>query len=364
MSKTTNHQVLQDTYRIFLDNNKDYEKTCEHLGLKRATLNARIHKYRKENNINPYEDELNVMGKKPIDRVKEDLQEIEVPNLLNNPDEPIEELVNRLTTHFKRTKLHQEEKRWRQIDVHTDEPIGLAWLGDPHIDDPHCDWVTLRRDLNIIKTTKGLRGCSLGDQTNNWVGRLSRLYENHTVTKQDSWRLVEWLIREMNPLLLIAGNHDMWSGNSDPVKWMMRKHQIYETWQARLELNFPNGKKVKIIASHDFPGHSMWNNLHGQMKAAKFLSTAHLYIAGHKHNWALQQMELPENDMCVWLARARGYKFYDEHAMRYGFEEQQYGHSICTIINPQATNKTDLMICFANLEEGADYLTWKRNKLK
>lgn len=362
--RVTNQQVLADTYRTFLDNKKDYDKTCEHLGLKRATLNARIHKYRKENNINPYEDEINVMGKKPIDRVKEDLQEMVVPQLVNNPDEPIDELIERLTVNFERTKLHQDEKRWRQVDVNTDEPIGLAWLGDPHIDDPHCDWVTLRRDLKIIKETRGLRGCSLGDQTNNWVGRLSRLYENHTVTKQDSWRLVEWLIREMDPLLLIAGNHDMWSGNSDPVKWMMKKHQIYETWQARLELNFPNGKKVKIIASHDFPGHSMWNNLHGQMKAAKFLSTAHLYIAGHKHNWALQQMELPENDMCVWLARARGYKFYDEHAIRYGFEEQRYGHSICTIINPKATNKTDLMICFANLEEGADYLKWKRKKVK
>ena len=38
-------------------------------------------------------------------------------------------------------------------------------------------------------------------------------------------RLVEWLIREMNPLILIAGNHDMWSGNSDPVQWMKRPHR-------------------------------------------------------------------------------------------------------------------------------------------
>ena len=59
-----------------------------------------------------------------------------------------------------------------------------------------------------------------------------------------------------------------------------------------------------------------------------------------------------------------GYKFYDEHALRFGFEEQRYGHAICTIINPQATNKTDLMICFSNLEEGAEYLKWKRHKVK
>lgn len=365
MSRNTNYSVLAETYNTFIENNKDYDKTCQQLGLKRCTLNARIHKYRKQNDINAYEDEANSMGKKkPYQQIKEELSEIIIPSLKHGADEPIEELIDRLTTNFKRTKLHEDEKRWRQVNVNTDKPIGIAWLGDPHVDDPYCDWVTLRRDLKIIKNTKGLYGASLGDHTNNWVGRLSRLYENHTVTKADSWRLVEWLIREMDPILLIAGNHDMWSGNSDPVKWMMRKHQIYEKWQTRLELVFPNEKKVKIFASHDFPGHSMWNPLHGQMKSAKFLSSAHLYIAGHKHNWALQQIELPENDTCCWLARARGYKFYDEHAIRYGFEEQRYGHAICTIINPQATNETDLMLCFSNLEEGAEYLKWKRHKVK
>jgi hypothetical protein len=362
MAKTTNYQLYVDTYNTFLNNQKNYDKTCKELEVSKSTLCARLWKYRKANDINPTQETKNL--NKPYEIVKKELQEITVPNLKHDPDEPIDQLINRLTDNFKRTKLHEDEKRWRPVQVNTDKPIGIAWLGDPHIDDPYCDWVTLRRDLRIIKNTKGLYGASLGDQTNNWVGRLARLYENHTVTKKDSWRLVEWLIREMEPLILIAGNHDMWSGNSDPVQWMKRPHQIYEKWQSRLQLEFPNKKKVKIIASHDFPGHSMWNNLHGQMKAAKFLSSAHLYIAGHKHNWALQQIELPENDICCWLARARGYKFYDEHALRFGFEEQRYGHAICTIINPQATNKTDLMICFSNLEEGAEYLKWKRHKVK
>ena len=93
MTKTTNHQVLQDTYRILLDNKKDYKKTCEHLGLKRATLNARLHKYRKENNITPYEDEHNVMGKNTIDRVIDDITEIVVHKLVHTSDATIKAII-------------------------------------------------------------------------------------------------------------------------------------------------------------------------------------------------------------------------------------------------------------------------------
>jgi hypothetical protein len=346
--------TYKHTYDVFISNNKDHEKTVQQLGISLANLNRRLWKYRKENNIDASSEEIKKISSQP---------EMVIPDL-GEEDMPVGDLVNRLTKDFQRKQNYREQKRWIPIQVTTDKPIGLAWMGDPHIDDPYCDWVTLRRDLNIIKNTSGMRGCSLGDQTNNWVGRLSRLYENHTVTKQQSWKLVEWLIKEMDPFLLIAGNHDLWSGNSDPVQWMKRPHTLYEQWTARIELQFPNGKKIRIIVSHDFAGHSMWNNLHGQMKAAKFLSSAHLYIAGHKHNWALSQIELPENDMCCWLGRARGYKFYDEFATKLGYEEQRYGHSICTIINPKANNKTDLMLCFANLEEGAEYLKWKRKQIK
>lgn len=273
-----------------------------------------------------------------------------------------DELVERMTDSFNRKKENHEARRWIPLKVNSNAPMGLAWLGDPHVDDDGCDWPTLRRHVKCIQETEGLHGCSIGDVSNNWVGRLAALYANQSATAKEAWKLVEWLIKEIDPLILIAGNHDMWSGAGDPVNWMKKPHTVYEDWSARIQLNFPNGTNTRLIAAHDMAGHSMWNQLHGPMKQAKFLQNADFYIAGHKHTWALSQIELPEADRTPWLARARGYKFFDDYAVKLSLEEQHYGHSIAMIIDPNEDSPVRRVTCFADLEEGADYLTYKRKK--
>jgi len=280
------------------------------------------------------------------------------------PDEDLspDELVERMTNSFNRKKENHEARRWIPLKVNSNAPMGLAWLGDPHVDDDGCDWPTLRRHVKCIQDTEGLHGCSIGDVSNNWVGRLAALYANQSATAKEAWKLVEWLIKEIDPLILIAGNHDMWSGAGDPVNWMKKPHTVYEDWSARIQLCFPNGSNTRLIAAHDMAGHSMWNQLHGPMKQAKFLQNADFYIAGHKHTWALSQIELPEANRTPWLARARGYKFFDDYAVKLSLEEQHYGHSIAMIIDPNEENPVRRVTCFADLEEGADYLTYKRKK--
>ena len=132
--------------------------------------------------------------------------------------------------------------------MNTDEPIGLLWLGDPHIDDNHCDWDALREHLDIINNYDGVYGCSLGDQQNNWVGRLGRLYGEQDTSHKTAWKLVEWLIQEMNPMILIGGNHDMWSGAGDPLKWIAESHTVFENWEARIALKFPNNVSARSLS--------------------------------------------------------------------------------------------------------------------
>jgi len=248
--------------------------------------------------------------------------------------------------------------------MNTDEPIGLLWLGDPHIDDNHCDWDALREHLDIINNYDGVYGCSLGDQQNNWVGRLGRLYGEQDTSHKTAWKLVEWLIQEMNPMILIGGNHDMWSGAGDPLKWIAESHTVFENWEARIALKFPNKRECKIFVAHDMAGHSQWNPLHAQTKTAKFRSHAHLYISGHKHNWALGQIELVEEERTAWLARARGYKYHDTYAFVKGFEQQKFGQAIMQVIDPTNPSEVSWVQCFADPQEGADYLQYRRSLRK
>lgn len=277
-------------------------------------------------------------------------------------DIPVEDIVDSLTTRFKKRKDHIESKKWRQIKMRSSAPIGLLWMGDPHVDDNYCDWETLRHHVDIIQSNSNIFACGLGDYQNNWVGRLSRLYAEQDTSHETAWKLVEWLIKSINPLILIGGNHDMWSGSGDPLKWMAEAHTVHEDWEAKIEIKFPNGQSCFIHAAHDMPGHSQWNPLHAQQKMAMFKSNAHLYIAGHRHNWALANIELVEQGMTTWLARARGYKYWDTYALVKGFDNQRFGHAILQVIDPSATRPTGFTQCFVDVDAGAEYLRYLTQK--
>lgn len=281
-------------------------------------------------------------------------------------DMPIEDYLNFRQKAFEKKLRASRANRWRDVQVKMDGPIGLMWLGDPHIDDNGCDLPTLRRHLSIIQSSDAIRGCSMGDNQNAWVGRMAHLWAHQDTSQHTANRMVEWLIREMDPIVLIGGNHDMWLGSGDPVTWMSRHaNVVFQNWRADVCFKFPNGRDCRVVAAHDLPGHSQWNDLHALMKSAKgWGPAADVYLCGHKHIWGTQQVELPERDgrNVVWLGRCRGYKFFDSYAERLGLPEQQNGQALLQIIDPEAERPTGFVSLFSDVDHGADYLGWLREK--
>ena len=88
---------------------------------------------------------------------------------------------------------------------------------------------------------------------------------------------------------------------------------------------------------------------------------AHLYVAGHHHDFGIRQGENPDRNFVYNLARARGYKFEDEHALVHDFPSFKHGASILAAIDPSAQGP-NVVQCFADPFEGADYLKFKRAK--
>jgi len=326
----------EEAYEAFLTFGT-YEKAGEALGIPRSTIYDRCKAYEFET------------------KMKSDSKPFSLPTE-EEDDVDVEEIVDMLHKRFQRKKKHKESKKWIQIGVESNEPFGLLWLGDPHIDDNHCDWDTLKEHLSIINSHDRIFGCSLGDFQNNWIGRLSRLYGEQETSKKTALKLVEWLINNMKPMILIAGNHDMWSGAGDPLKWMAGHRAVMEDWEARIQLNFPNKTSIRIHAAHDMPGHSQWNPLHAQTKMAKFKSNADLYISGHRHNWALAQLEEVEQKKIMWLARARGFKYHDTYAFVKGFEQQNFGQSIMQVIDPRTDDPFLRHQCFPCPRVGLQWL--------
>ncbi len=279
-------------------------------------------------------------------------------------DIPIEELVEQRKRKFQHKRLHEESSKLIDVRIKIQGPIGLLHFGDPHVDDDGTDIEALEQHTELCRKVEGLFACNVGDTTNNWVGRLARLYGDQATSASQAWRLAEWFVNRCRWLYMIAGNHDAWSGAGDPLKWMAKQqNSMYKSSEARIALKFPNGLEVRVNARHDHSGSSIWNPAHGPMKAALMGTRDHLYVAGHKHESAYSVLKDPISGITMHACKVASYKIFDRYAKERGFRDNSLSPCMLTTINPDLpSDHPDLIKVWWDPLEGADYLTWMRNR--
>jgi hypothetical protein len=280
-------------------------------------------------------------------------------------DVPVDELIERLAANYERRANSHAAKQWARFTLHDKGPYVLAVVGDPHLDDPGTDWTLLRQHHELLRLPH-VHGICLGDVTNNWAGKLQRLYAEQDVTRTQAWKLASWFFQSVPWLIIIKGNHDLWSssyGQGDPLDWMSRGAALLEDWQAKFEVATPDGHVTRIWAAHDFKGTSIYNPIHGPMRAQKFSAgEADVYCAGHQHHWELFCGEdALKSSRPYWIARARGYKSLDEHADRHQFGTQRHGSTIGIVVDPSRDGPAALH-CYADLAEAVEVMQWRRSK--
>ena len=292
------------------------------------------------------------------------IQPFTITDLPSETADP-EELIERRKKQFERKHAAEQARKLIPIRINIDGPIGICHFGDPHVDDDGTDIGLLERHVNTVNRTPGMFGANVGDLQNNWMGRLARLYAEQSTSASEAWVLAEWLIKAVPWLYIIAGNHDMWSGAGDPAKWIAaHAGRVYEEWGVRAELNFPNGKRVRINARHDFVGHSMWNPGHSPMKAIQAGWRDHLLTCGHKHtSFYAGPLKDPASGLLSYALRPAGYKIHDRYAKEKGLPDQNAFASSVTIIDPRyGDDDTRLITVIHDAEYAADVLTFLRSR--
>jgi len=287
---------------------------------------------------------------------------IELPEFPED-DIPTEQIIDTLVRRNRRRREHHAAKKWFRINVNIDGPFGIMWYGDPHLGSNGCNWELLMEHVGLHKLCEYLLGAGLGDYGDNWTGRLLRLWAESDSSRETERKLTKWFLLESGVpwWLWIFGNHDEWNEGTAILKEMNANKIVMEK-RAQFILACPNGHEYRIWVEHDFPGHSMWNTMHGAQKAAHMKEPADLYICGHKHNWGLHQEESASKEFVYWLARARGYKFLDDHAEDMGHQPQMEGASILSVHDPYAKSMAGRLQCYADPEEGTEFLLWKRKR--
>jgi hypothetical protein len=282
------------------------------------------------------------------------------------PDEDIDvgELLDRRTKLFRRKAKVKDAQKLIRVDIKCAGPVGIAHLGDPHVDDDGTNLPLLREHVALLASTEGLYAGNVGDQSNNWIGRLARLYAEQGTSAREAWALVEWLVTSVPWVFIIGGNHDVWSGAGDPIKWMAAQAARQYAWHGvRLDVKFPNGRSIRVNARHDFRGHSMWNTAHGPAKAVQMGWRDHVLTCGHTHVSGYQVLKDPATGLISHALRVGSYKTYDRYADEKGLPDQNIFVCPVTIIRPQfADDDVRLITTIFSPEEAAAYLGWLRSR--
>lgn len=286
------------------------------------------------------------------------------------PDEhlPTEVLLERRKQQFAQLRKAKDAKKLIRVRVNLDGPIAISHFGDPHLDDDGTDIAKLEEHVEIIRKTPGLFAANIGDGINAWVGRLARLYAEQSTSENEAIQLYEWFLKELEPDLLycLGGNHLAWhSGLGIALhRWILANCQaLFDNSSVRLLLEFPNGKLVRVNARHDFAGHSMWNTVHGPLKAATMGWRDHVLTCGHLHTSGYAVLKDPATGLISHALRVSSYKTYDRYAAEKGLPNQDIFSNAVTIIDPRYDDDDPrlLHVCF-DVEQGSDYLTWLRQR--
>jgi hypothetical protein len=334
--------------------NKEFQNSRTKSGIRSQVRSGRVNPVKKDENPIISISNVNSRVGESDEFEKEGMDEIL----------PVDDLIEERIKKFGRKKISYEYRKLINIKIKIDGPIGIAHFGDPHVDDDGTDLAKLYHDASTVNETAGMFAGNVGDMQNNWVGRLTHLWSAQSTSAKEAWVLTEHFINSVPWLYLIAGNHDCWSGNGDPLDWIMRGHEgVYDQHGARINLIFPNGKQVRINSRHDFKGHSMWNTAHGVSKAIQMGWKDHILTCGHTHVSGYQVLKDPMSGLISHAIRCGSYKTYDRYADEKGLDDKNVFNCPVTIIDPYYEDDDNRLITtIFNPQEGAEYLKWKRHQ--
>jgi UDP-2,3-diacylglucosamine pyrophosphatase LpxH len=272
----------------------------------------------------------------------------EVPESMGRP---LPRLIADLKDTFRRRKEYWDARECVDVTVRMDGPIGVANFGDPHLGNPGTDVAAIEHDTALVAETEGMFAATVGDITDNWIGRLQAIYKETESTEHDSIRMAKWFFDRCDGrwLYIVGGNHDAWHGGLSPWQWLLADvPAVKELHGVRFRLNFPNGRKVVMNARHHFKGYSQWNEAHGMVKYAKMgmRESDHVLTCGHLHHNAYHVIG-NERLGLTHCIRVAAYKRYDDYARSHvGVEAwESYAWSPCVgvVVDPYSPTEAGLV---------------------
>jgi hypothetical protein len=294
---------------------------------------------------------------KKADKIENESKPVlpEIPDV----DRGIDEIISARIEESKRSKAFYEASEDVEVKIREDKPYGLLFIGDPHMDNSGCDFELLKHHMEILAEVDGLYGISIGDITDNWIGRLKEMYKKTSVNGGEILKLMRWYFDNPGHLAFVMGNHDLWNEGLVLIKQLTEGRNMLVAKDSGIKMKITSdlGGSVKVNCRHNFKGHSQFNPAFGPNKAAFQGDDSDILIQGHRHCFGSTQYFNSNTGKLGHCSIVAGYKVNDSHSKQLGFGKSYQAPSMLYIIDPVdgvvGTGWTDI-------DKGVDYLNFLR----
>lgn len=266
-------------------------------------------------------------------------------------DAPIEvsglEAWGKLKDRFAKRVDEVEMSSSRVVNIKTDRPVGIVFLGDIHIGSASTDYPRLEYLLNVFSRKDiDVYTASIGDVLDSMIWR-NVMVERHKTpidVPEEIFAATYWLeqvVKAGRLVGVVAGNHDLISwrmtgfSHLDTVMLQLSKKIPYHPFEMLLTVNVGD-VPYRILLRHKVKGGSELNPAHGVSKHHMFdYFDSDIIVAGHTHRSGVQERMLKGKTR--WGIQVGAFKRseYDDYAIEQGFAWENLNPDYMAILWPK-----------------------------
>lgn len=283
------------------------------------------------------------------------------------------ELVSQLQMELRKANKAKSDV---YINLTSNEPVGIAMMGDLHIGDVGTDHAALIRDVKKIQATENLYVTLGGDYINNFVLGGKKIKNHEVVPVEFAWSLTEDLMTRLKDslLMILLGNHDEWTDKAaefDKVAEIVNRLGVpYGKHGSNLHITFPDGQSYKIRLRHKYMFNSGQNLLHSVKQMYKNDDQFDIGVLHHLHHPTFEYFQGPGRGPC-WAIRPGSYKVEDDFAYSLGYTDEGFGMNRKFGTDKSCKYSVPVAILFPGerkiqvvptIDEGIEYLSFAREQ--
>lgn len=229
------------------------------------------------------------------------------------------------------TYQETEDSPTNHVEIRLPRESCIAFIGDTHLGSPNTNYKRLKKEIYKIVETPDTYVMLMGDLIDAFFWNPAQMEQIEQVPEQIKIMrsVVDFLSDHKKLLVGWSGDHDGWAkrmGTNVQTGFSQRTGAYYLQGMGFVSL-YIGEQEYKITGAHRLPGHSMYNKVHGQLRAEKFggARNSDLIISGHTHKKGIAIDGIAEfggKTRQVTYMSIGPYKSEDDYSKKMGWAKQ------------------------------------------